>query len=149
MSEEPKQQCSSISTKMPRNSPTPPCPSHKQFFFFGQQLSSCQIYNVKNQVQSDNLGGLALFLEYGTLAKEFEGGQDVDVRPFQRLEFLVRDWQNWEGLDDPAQVELRTTREQVLYTRSLRNSTLHLFVPTKFCLIFRTDISSCTYPPRL
>ncbi|CAM9987697.1 unnamed protein product [Ectocarpus fasciculatus] len=83
-------------------------------FGLSTTLSSCQIYNVNKQVQSDNLGGLALFLEYGTLAKELEGGQDVDVRPFQRLEFLVRDWQNWEGLDDPAQVELRTIREQFL-----------------------------------
>ncbi|CAM9666974.1 unnamed protein product, partial [Ectocarpus fasciculatus] len=34
-------------------------------FGLSTTLSSCQIFNVKNQVQTDNLGSLAVFLEYG------------------------------------------------------------------------------------
>ena len=71
---------------------------------------------MKNQVQTDNLGGLALFLEYGELAKEMEdggGGREVEARPFQRMEFLIRDWQNWEHSDDPVLAPLRTIHREV------------------------------------
>lgn len=86
------------------------------------KLSSCQIFNVKNQVQTDSLGGLALFLEYGTRAKEVEDGQEeiedeldeIKARPFQRLEFLIRDWKHWEQFRNPAQPSPPLVRQQVL-----------------------------------
>lgn len=69
-------------------------------------LSSYQIYNVDKRIQEDNLQQLALFSEYGRAAlKDGDDGggdakkEDGDVAaaaPFQRMEFLVRDWQNFE-----------------------------------------------------
>ena len=68
-------------------------------------ISSYQIYNVDKHIQEDHLQHLALFTEYGRVALE-EGraaGESVaNSRPFQRLEFLVRDWQNFQ--DDSAPI---------------------------------------------
>lgn len=95
------------------------------------QLSSCLIYNVEKKIQDDHLQQLELFSEYGRMAlnKEQEStdssgsagsmrgthgikymredSQDAPTgaRPFQRLEFLVRDWQVGVWLrDDPPVV---------------------------------------------
>jgi len=84
-------------------------------------LSSYQIYNVSRQIQEDNMQHLALFAEYGKLAvghtkestasssssskdsKEEEGEEeDIPEAPFQRLDFLIRDWQNF---DDDANIK--------------------------------------------
>jgi atlastin len=93
-------------------------------------LSSYQIYNVDKRIQEDNLQQLALFSEYGRMAFEAEekaaamgisegGGEDTGetervsddanstskksvpgMQPFQRIEFLVRDWQNFDTEDE-------------------------------------------------
>ncbi|KAL7462815.1 hypothetical protein ACHAXS_007828 [Conticribra weissflogii] len=90
-------------------------------------LSSYQIYNVDKRIQEDNLQQLALFSEYGRMAFEAEekataagvieaeeaaenttketsasGSKKVAVgkEPFQRIEFLVRDWQNFDTEDE-------------------------------------------------
>eukprot|EP00804_Cyclotella_cryptica_P001366 CCRYP_014123-RA/>CCRYP_014123-RA protein AED:0.01 eAED:0.01 QI:868/1/1/1/1/1/2/203/631 len=82
-------------------------------------LSSYQIYNVDKRIQEDNLQQLALFSEYGRMALEAEAkaaGVDKDVQvskqdapstkadtltaPFQKIEFLVRDWQNFDTEDE-------------------------------------------------
>jgi len=78
-------------------------------------LSSYQIYNVDKRIQEDNLQQLALFSEYGRMAldKDKQDGldknisendenvKDMHVRPpFQKLDFLVRDWQNYEDEED-------------------------------------------------
>jgi hypothetical protein len=68
-------------------------------------ISSHQIYNVQNRIQEDNLQHLALFTEYGRIAhskqREADGGtKEEGHAPFQHLEFLVRDWQEYEGLED-------------------------------------------------
>lgn len=88
-------------------------------------LSSHQVYNVEKRVQEDHLQQLALFSEYGRLAMSVEKDdqeeddnahtdEDSEVitgselpppspsKPFQRIEFLVRDWQNFDedDLDD-------------------------------------------------
>eukprot|EP00903_Cladosiphon_okamuranus_P009553 g9097.t1 len=89
--------------------------THLEACLFGLSttLSSCQIFNVKNQVQTDNLGSLAVYLEYGTVANESQskGGQDSEA-PFQRLEVLIRDWQNWEEWDDPDKADIETLHGQ-------------------------------------
>lgn len=71
-------------------------------------LSSYQIYNVDKRIQEDNLQQLALFSEYGRIALDTGasnkddddvGGKKVKPlahKPFQTMEFLVRDWQNFE-----------------------------------------------------
>lgn len=74
-------------------------------------LSSYQIYNVDKRIQEDNLQQLALFSEYARLAvegtestpeqKEKAGG----MKPFQTMEFLVRDWQHFEDEEDYDRME--------------------------------------------
>ncbi|KAL3904482.1 MAG: hypothetical protein SGILL_010052 [Bacillariaceae sp.] len=63
-------------------------------------LSSYQIYNVDKRIQEDNLQQLALFAEYARLAVEAGNSGEVEKtlneKPFQTMEFLVRDWQNFD-----------------------------------------------------
>lgn len=93
-------------------------------FGFSTLLSSLQIYNVDKRIQEDNLQQLALFSEYARMAmgddqesKELEDSPAVEVdaqgkatstegvkKPFQHIEFLVRDWQHFDDdIDDDGE----------------------------------------------
>jgi atlastin len=70
-------------------------------------LSSYQIYNVDKRIQEDNLQQLALFSEYARIALDADRAHKSDEKnkPFQKIEFLVRDWQHFEEEEDYAKME--------------------------------------------
>ena len=57
-------------------------------FALSTLLSSLQIFNIMGNLQNDDLEHLQLFTEYGKMALD-----DTNSKPFQKLLFLVRDWQ--------------------------------------------------------
>jgi atlastin len=83
-------------------------------------LSSYQVYNVKFQIQEDQLQHLSLFAEYGRVALQ-EGEESSDNEnetpssskptsrpPFQTLQFLVRDWNEFEDLEQKDLDDMKT-----------------------------------------
>lgn len=66
-------------------------------FGLGTLISSYTVFNLMFQIQEDHLQHLALFSEYGRVAmKEASSELDgTDFHPFQKLEFLVRDFSHF------------------------------------------------------
>lgn len=64
-------------------------------------LSSKLIYNINKQIQQDKIENLAYFVQFAKAAihQACDEMQSIDPaeldRPFQALDFLVRDWQNF------------------------------------------------------
>lgn len=72
-------------------------------FGFSTLLSSYLIYNVDKRIQEDNLQQLALFSEYAKSAVAQDKEADGTPKPFQKIEFLVRDWQHFDDVLDEHQ----------------------------------------------
>mmetsp|Transcript_7221 Transcript_7221/g.9417 ORF Transcript_7221/g.9417 Transcript_7221/m.9417 type:complete len:524 (+) Transcript_7221:263-1834(+) len=83
-------------------------------FGLGTLLSSYTVYNLVFQIQENHLQHLALFSEYGRVAvEEAAASTGEDIHPFQKLEFLVRDFRNLELEDDPEDNNLDIIHEQM------------------------------------
>ncbi|KAF4665462.1 Alkyltransferase-like protein 1 [Perkinsus olseni] len=60
-------------------------------------LSSKQIYNISKQIQEDKVENLHFFMEVASAALRVSGDENAqEGKPFQCLEFLVRDWANFD-----------------------------------------------------
>lgn len=73
-------------------------------FSFSVLLSSVQIFNVKGQINGDDLSHLELFSQYGRLLGKNASQPGGSSEAFQDLVFLIRDWRygsdvpyGWEG----------------------------------------------------
>mmetsp|Transcript_11982 Transcript_11982/g.13795 ORF Transcript_11982/g.13795 Transcript_11982/m.13795 type:complete len:523 (+) Transcript_11982:304-1872(+) len=82
-------------------------------FGLGTLLSSYTVYNLVFQIQEDHLQHLALFSEYGRVAVEEAAAGGEDIHPFQKLEFLVRDFRNLDLEDEPEDNDLDMIHEQM------------------------------------
>ncbi|KAJ0173421.1 hypothetical protein K1T71_010570 [Dendrolimus kikuchii] len=60
-------------------------------FALSTMISSVQIYNLSQNIEEDDLQHLQLFTDYGKLAQE-QGSKNNAGKPFQRLQFIIRDW---------------------------------------------------------
>ena len=90
-----------------------------RIFALSTLLSSVQIFNVMNDLKSDDLDNLQLFVEYGRLAMGNSEG-----KPFQDLLFLVRDWQHaqdhafgGQGGNDLVERRLKSNKESIAQRR--------------------------------
>lgn len=88
-------------------------------FGLGSLLSSYTVYNLMFQIQEDHLQHLALFSEYGRLASSAAGEDEKGsaIKPFQKLEFLVRDFSKFEDLEESSLDELH--QEMATYLESV------------------------------
>lgn len=85
-------------------------------------LSSKQIYNINMQIQEDKVENLAYFMRFAQAAlskaaaemeREGKGPSREDIdRPFQSLDFLVRDWRHFR--DDWTVEQCKEQMEQHL-----------------------------------
>lgn len=76
----------------------------KSLFSLSVLLSSVQIFNVKDNINADNLRHLEIFAEFSRVISGTEMHTRHNGEAFQELLFLVRDWPNpeqnsygWEG----------------------------------------------------
>ncbi|XP_075727552.1 atlastin-1-like isoform X5 [Rhipicephalus microplus] len=103
-------------------------------FSLSMMISSVQIYNIINNIKEDDLQHLQFFAEYGRLAQKLRFLQDNQTQAFQKLLFLVRDW-NWghehehgySGGKSLLAGRLKTTDGQDAELKAVRQNILSCF----------------------
>ena len=86
-------------------------------------LSSLQIYNISMQIQEDKIESLHYFLECaGSCARFLNEKEHQDIKLFQRLEFLVRDWPNFDERWDLATCEKQMNEHMKQHLDNARDS---------------------------
>jgi len=98
-------------------------------FALSLMTSSVLVYNLFNNIQEDDLQHLHYFTEYGRLALE-----DSGQVPFQKLQYLVRDWQypyeepyGKEGGDNVLTKQLKVEEKQHPELQALRKGLTSCF----------------------
>jgi len=98
-------------------------------FALSLMTSSVLVYNLFNNIQEDDLQHLHYFTEYGRLALE-----DSGQVPFQKLQFLVRDWQypyeepyGSDGGDNVLTKQLKVEEKQHPELQALRKGLTSCF----------------------
>merc|ERR1719186_1265800 len=98
-------------------------------FALSLMTSSVLVYNLFNNIQEDDLQHLHYFTEYGRLALE-----DSGQVPFQKLQFLVRDWQypyeeayGSDGGDNVLSKQLKEEEKQHPELQALRKGLTSCF----------------------
>jgi atlastin len=94
-------------------------------FGLGCLMSSYMVYNVDKRIQEDNLQHLALFTEYAKMAINVDTEttettkKQQPQKPFQHVEFLVRDWQNFED-DEESPEQMAAAMDEYLETQVMQ-----------------------------
>jgi len=98
-------------------------------FALSLMTSSVLVYNLFNNIQEDDLQHLHYFTEYGRLALE-----DSGQVPFQKLQYLVRDWQfpyeypyGAEGGNQVLQKQIKVEEKQHPELQALRKGLISCF----------------------
>eukprot|EP01035_Chromulina_nebulosa_P018108 gene18108-23762_t len=99
-----------------------------QIFGLSTLVSSFQIYNVEKRIGEDNLQHLALFSEYGRMAlspvnesNKSEESETIEAKPFQHMQFLIRDYQNFDK-DWDDDFYIFTKEDQDSYVETYREA---------------------------
>lgn len=63
-------------------------------------LSSYEIFNIKERINEKDLDYLELYCEYGKECINNNKKKDNKIKPFEKFEFLIRDYPNFEDEND-------------------------------------------------